>query len=325
MNNVALYVVAVLIWGSTWLAIEFQLGVVEPEVSIVYRYAIASGVLFAWSGVRGHSLRFPLGAHLWFAVLGILLFGLNYILAYRAQVFISSALCAIAFSMILWMNIVNARVFFGVRPAPRVTLGALLGMAGVLTLFAPQVSDLTLSDSVFGGLVLAILGALSASFGNIASQHVQQMRLPVVQTNAWGMFYGTVWTAIYVLYEGYEFAWDASTHYTLSLLYLALFGSVVAFGAYLTLVGRIGAHRAGYATVMFPIVALLLSYLFEGLQLDTPTIAGSLMAVGGNVLVMSSSLARRKRQALEPASEKCDGPVTRSASKTCPSLTKHRV
>ena len=115
MNNVALYVVAVLIWGSTWLAIEFQLGVVEPEVSIVYRYALAAGVLFAWSGARGLSLRFPWRAHLWFALLGILLFSLNYILAYRAQVFISSALCAIAFSMILWMNIVNARVVFGVQ------------------------------------------------------------------------------------------------------------------------------------------------------------------------------------------------------------------
>lgn len=301
MNNVALYVVAVLIWGSTWLAIEFQLGVVEPEVSIVYRYALAAGVLFAWSGARGLSLRFPWRAHLWFALLGILLFSLNYILAYRAQVFISSALCAIAFSMILWMNIVNARVFFGVRPAPQVILGALIGVAGVLTLFAPQVSELTVSDSVLGGLLLAILGAVSASFGNIASQHVQQKRLPVVQSNAWGMFYGALWTSIYVLYRGYEFNWDPEPAYTISLLYLAVFGSVIAFGAYLTLLGRIGAHRAGYATVMFPIVALLLSYLFEGLQLDVPTVAGSLMAIGGNVLVMSSTARGSKQPVMRPA------------------------
>ena len=289
MSNVALYTVAVVIWGSTWLAIEFQLGVVEPEVSIVYRYALAAGLLFAWSAIRGLSLRFDWRAHFWFALLGILLFSLNYVLAYRAQILISSALCAIAFSMILWMNIVNARLFFGVRSTPQVTAGALLGAAGVLTLFAPQIGELTLSDSVFGGLMLALLGAVSASFGNIASQHVQQQQLPIVQSNAWGMFYGTLWTAGYVIYQGYDFTYDASPAYTMSLLYLSVFGSVVAFGAYLTLVGRIGAHRAGYATVMFPIVALLLSCVFEGLQLDVPTIAGASMAVAGNLLVLSSS------------------------------------
>jgi len=289
MNNAALYVIAILIWGSTWLAIEFQLGVVEPEVSIVYRYALAAGLLFAWSALRGLSLRFAWRAHLWFALLGILLFSLNYVLAYRAQVFISSALCAIAFSMILWMNIINARLFFGTRSTPQVMVGALLGAAGVLTLFAPRIGALTLGDSVVGGLVLAVLGALSASFGNIASQYVQQQQLPVVQSNAWGMFYGALWTAGYALFQGYEFTWDPAPAYMLSLLYLAVFGSVVAFGAYLTLVGRIGAHRAGYATVMFPVVALMLSYLFEGLQLDAPTIAGVLMAIGGNLLVLSSS------------------------------------
>lgn len=295
MSNVALYTVAVLIWGSTWLAIEFQLGVVEPEVSIVYRYGLAAGLLFAWSAIRGLSLRFDWRAHFWFALLGILLFSLNYVLAYRAQVSISSALCAIAYSMILWMNIVNARLFFGIRSTRQVTAGALLGAAGVLTLFAPQIGELTLRDSVFGGLVLAVLGATSASFGNIASQHVQQQQLPVVQSNAWGMFYGSLWTAGYVFYRGYEFTYDVSPAYTLSLLYLSVFGSVVAFGAYLTLVGRIGAHRAGYATVMFPVVALLLSCLFEGLQLDAPTIAGALMAIAGNMLVLWSSPDRNVR------------------------------
>lgn len=295
MSNAALYTVAVLIWGSTWLAIEFQLGVVEPEVSIVYRYGLAAGLLFAWSAFRGLSLRFDWRAHFWFALLGILLFSLNYILAYRAQVFISSALCAIAFSMILWMNIVNARLFFGIRSTRQVTAGALLGAAGVLTLFAPQIGELTLSDSVFGGLVLAVLGAMSASFGNIASQHVQQHHLPVVQSNAWGMLYGTLWTAGYALYRGYEFTYDASPAYTISLLYLSVFGSVIAFGAYLSLVGRIGAHRAGYATVMFPVVALLLSCLFEGLQLDAPTMAGVLMVVAGNLLVLRSSPGRDVR------------------------------
>lgn len=293
MSNATLYLIAVLIWGSTWYAIEFQLGVVEPEVSIVYRYFTAAVLLFAWSAIRGLRLRFEWQAHLWFALLGILLFGLNYVLAYRAQVTITSALCAIAFSMILWMNIVNARIFFGVRASPQVMVGAMLGVAGVLTLFGPHIATLSVNDSVLGGLALAVLGALSASLGNIASQHVQKLKLPIVQTNAWGMLYGALFTSGYVVFMGYDFSFDASPSYVISLLYLVMFGSIIAFGAYLTLVGRIGAHRAGYATVMFPVVALALSHLFEGLEFDAPTIAGSLMAVFGNLLVMSSSARAR--------------------------------
>lgn len=286
MSNAALYVVAILIWGSTWFAIEFQLGIVEPEVSVMYRYVAASGLLFAWSRLRGHALRFPWHAHIWFALLGLLLFSLNYVLAYRAQVNITSALCAIAFSMMLWMNIVNARLFFGVRSDGKVLLGAALGMAGIVTLFAPQVGSLSLDDTALGGLVLAILGALSASLGNIASQHAQKLALPVVQTNAWGMLYGSLWTGAYVWWEGYEIVFDPSPAYIASLLYLVVFGSIVAFGAYLTLIGRIGAHRAGYATVMFPIVALILSSLFEGLDPDLPIFVGATLAVVGNLLVL---------------------------------------
>ena len=286
MSNTALYVIAILIWGSTWFAIEFQLGIVAPEVSVLYRYAAAAALLFAWCVLNGRRLRFGLRAHAWFAVLGLLLFSLNYVLAYRAQVHITSALCAIAFSMLLWMNIVNARLFFGIRSDRRVMVGAALGMAGVFVLFGPQIGELTLSDSVFLGMVLAVLGALSASFGNMASQHVQRLAIPVVPTNAWGMLYGAAWTGIYVALSGHELNFDWSAGYVLSLLYLVVFGSIVAFGAYLTLVGRIGAHRAGYATVMFPIVALFLSYVFEGLALDAPTILGALLAIGGNVMVL---------------------------------------
>lgn len=300
MSNGILYVIAVLIWGSTWFAIEFQLGAVEPEVSVVYRYVAASGLLFAWSWLRGLRLRFEWRAHIWFALLGFLLFGLNYVLAYRAQVYVTSALCAIAFSMLLWMNIINARIFFGVRAGRNVILGALLGMVGILTLFSPQVGELTLSDSVVTGLVLALLGALSASFGNMASQHAQKLRLPIVQSNAWGMMYGSFWTGAYVLYEGHQFAFDWSMPYVLSLMYLVVFGSIVAFGAYLTLVGRIGAHRAGYSTVMFPVVALILSYLFEGLDLDAPTVVGALLVVSGNLLVLR---ARESSRASKEVSE----------------------
>jgi len=289
-----LYAVAVLIWGSTWLAIEFQLGVVEPEVSIVYRYLAAAVILFLWSKIKGLSLVFNLRSHRWFALMGLLMFSLNYILAYRAQIYITSALSAIAFSSMLWMNIINSRLFFGVRAGPRIYAGGLLGVIGIIVLFGPQVTEVSLSDGVFYGSLLAIIGALMASFGNMASQAAQTLNLPVVQSNAWSMLYGGLLTALIALLQGLPFTFDPSPEYVLSLAYLTLFGSVIAFGAYLTLLGRIGAHRAGYATVMFPVVALILSILFEDLALNAYMILGIGLVLSGNLLVLAAGGERKR-------------------------------
>lgn len=286
MSNAILYIITVLIWGSTWLAIEYQLGAVQPEVSIVYRYLLASGVLFIWCKIRGLSLSFKVKDHLYFVFLGLLLFCLNYILAYRAQIHITSALAAIAFSTMLWINIVLSRLIFGTRATRRVLIGALLGIVGIVVLFAPQVGSISLTDSVFFGSILALAGALTASCGNMVSQAAQKRSLPVVETNTWSMFYGAMLTLIVALVSGHEFNFDATFTYITSLVYLAVFGSVVAFGAYLTLLGRIGAHKAGYATVMFPVVALVLSIAFEGLQLDLAIIIGATLVLLGNLLVL---------------------------------------
>lgn len=286
MNNSILYTITVVIWGSTWLAIEYQLGVVEPEVSIAYRYAAAALVLFAWCRFRGLSLRFSVKEHAYFALLGLLLFCLNYIFAYRAQVHITSALAAIAFSTMLWMNIILSRIFFGTRVTVYVLAGALLGIVGIVVLFAPQIESIAVTDSMFFGSVLALGGALTASFGNMLSQSAQKRRLPVVETNTWGMFYGAILTSFVALASGHEFNFDATFTYISSLAYLAIFGSVIAFGAYLTLLGRIGAHKAGYVTVMFPVVAVILSVVFEGMRLTGTIVTGAALVLLGNLLIL---------------------------------------
>ncbi len=303
MSNSLLYVITVLVWGSTWFAIEFQLGVVAPEVSIVYRYAGASILLFAWSRFRGLKLAFGLRQHVWFVLLGLLLFGINYILAYRAQIYITSALTAIAFSTIVWMNILNARIFFGVKAVPRVLFGSLLGVAGILTLFMPQVGELTMTDTVLYGSVLAVLGAVVASFGNMVSQAAQKRSLPIIQSNAWGMFYGAILTGIVALIEGHPFVFEFSFGYVASLAYLTVFGSIVAFGAYLTLLGRIGAHKAGYAMVTFPVIALILSMLFEGLKLDVSIVTGTILVLAGNLLVLRAKPPKPKPRLAQPLQE----------------------
>jgi drug/metabolite transporter (DMT)-like permease len=300
MSNWFLYLVTVLVWGSTWIAIEFQLGTVAPEVSIFYRYLLASALLFSWCRYRGLELRFAARAHVNFLMLGVLLFSLNYITAYYAQEYITSAMTAIAFSMMVWMNILNARMFFGTRAGWRVIAGSVVGVVGIAVLFLPQIEEFSASDMTLYGTGLAVMGAFLASLGNMVSQASQKDGLPIIQTNAWGMFYGALLTAGVAVWQGREFAFDASPDYVVSLLYLTVFGSIIAFGSYLTLLGRIGAHKAGYAMVMFPVVALLLSVLFEGLELDRSIVAGVTLVLAGNVFILRGVRKGGQRVSSQP-------------------------
>jgi drug/metabolite transporter (DMT)-like permease len=288
MQNLLLYSITVLIWGSTWYAIEFQLGAVAIEVSLAYRYLIAAVLMFAWCGIRRKSLRFDGVAHRYFLLMGCFLFGLNYVAAYAAQIYITSALNAIGFSAMLWMNIVNARIFLGRSIARRTYIGAALGIVGIVILFWPEIQDVSWSDRVLIGAIISLTGAYIASIGNIVSQSAQQKKIPVMQSNAWGMLYGGLLNSAAALAQGKSFAFDSSPDYVISLLFLSVFGSVVAFGCYLTLLGRIGLERAGYAVVMFPVVAVILSALFEGLELRLHIYVGVGLALAGNVAILGT-------------------------------------
>lgn len=292
MANLLLFASTVLIWGSTWYAIVFQIGVVDPGVSLAYRYTLAALLAFAWCFFRGDSLRFGWSGHRYFMLLGLFLFGLNYLSAYHAQIYISSALNAIGFSAMIWMNIINARLFFGSRAGVRTYVGAAAGMLGIVIIFWPAVQALSWSDRVVLGAFFSLLGALLASFGNMASQSAQRAGIPVMQANAWGMLYGALLNGGLALAQGKVFNFDPSSEYVISLLFLAVFGSVVAFACYLTLLGRIGLERAGYAAVMVPVVALILSALFEGLRLETHILIGMALAISGNVFILGRSGSR---------------------------------
>ena len=289
MMNTLLFIATVLIWGATWYAIDFQIGVVDPGVSLTYRYLIAAALAFSWCLLRGKSLRFDWSAHRYFILLGVFLFGLNYLAAYHAQLYISSALNAIGFSAMIWMNIVNARLFFGTSVSPSVFIGASMGMAGIVIIFWPEVQQVSLQDRIIVGAFFSLLGALLASFGNMASQAAQRREIPVMQANAWGMMYGAILNGGLAFMQGKAFNFDPSPGYVISLAFLAVFGSVVAFACYLTLLGQIGLEKAGYAAVMVPVVALLLSAALEGLQLVPHILVGMMLAVAGNVFILARS------------------------------------
>lgn len=295
-SNGFLYAASVLLWGSTWIAIEYQLGTVAPVVSVFYRYVLASTVLFAWAAIRRLPLRFGVAAHGRFILLGLMLFSMNYILTYSSQQYITSALAAIAFSTMLWMNMLNARIVFGSRVGWRVLAGSLLGVGGIVILFVPEVQALSLEDTTLLGMGMAVTAAYIASLGNMVSQDAQHAGLPVIQSNAWGMLYGALITGAIAHFQGHPFNFDWSAPYLVSLTYLAIFGSVAAFGAYLTLLGRIGAARAGYAMVMFPVVAVVISLAVGEIAPSPHIFIGGLIVIGGNLLV-----ARARQVAAGPA------------------------
>lgn len=288
MNNLVLYCAAVLIWGSTWLVITFQLGRVPPEVSVAYRFALAGLLLFLWCRVRGLRLRFMAREHLWMALQGALLFGLNYVCIYFAEGRISSGLVAILFSLIVFFNIVGTRIFFSTLVKPATFLGAILGVTGVTLIFLRELGHPASGSGASIGIFCAVVGTLSASFGNMIAVRNQRHGLPVVQTNLFGMLYGALFVAGYAAAMGRQFLFDLSPAYLVSLGYLALFGSILAFGAFLTLVGRIGADRAGYTGATIPIVAVMLSVAFEGLRLQAGAVLGIALCLAGNVLVLRS-------------------------------------
>ncbi|MDJ0949656.1 MAG: DMT family transporter [Alphaproteobacteria bacterium] len=301
MANAFFYLMTVLIWGSSWLAIKFQIGVVPVDVSVAYRFAIAAVVLVVFCLASGRSLsRFSLSQHGFMALQGFFLFGLNYLLFYIATPMLTTGLIATIFSTIIIFNIVFGALLFRTPVRPRVVLGALIGIGGIGLVFRPELAAFDLQSQALAGIGISLLATASASLGNLVSLRNQNAGMPVIETNTFSMAYGAVMMTLWALATGRSFTFDPSVAYVGSLLFLAVFASAIAFWCYLTLIGRIGADRGAYATVVFPIVALGLSTAFEDFVWTGDALAGVGLVLLGNLLVLMR-LGRRRKPAPEAA------------------------
>lgn len=283
--NLSLYLLTVLIWGTTWIALKLQLGEVAIPLSIAYRFALAALVLFAILLLSRRLQRLDRRGQLLCLAQGLCLFCLNFMCFYTASQWIPSGLVAVIFSTSTLWNALNARVFMGRRIAANVLVGGALGLLGLGLLFWPELAGHEASRETLIGLGLALLGTLCFSAGNMLSSLQQQAGFRPLTTNAWGMLYGALLLLGYCLASGVPFAFEVNTRYIGSLLYLAIPGSVIGFTAYLTLVGRMGPERAAYCTVLFPVVALNISVFVEGYQWTLPALLGLGLVMVGNVLV----------------------------------------
>jgi drug/metabolite transporter (DMT)-like permease len=300
-SSLLLFFIPTAIWGTTWFAIRFQLGVVEPEVSVAWRFGLASLLLLGWCAARRIPLRHSARDHAGFVVLGLLLFAVNYVLVYRSEAYLTSGLVAVLFSFLVFWNLVGARLLYRVPAPAGVWAGAALGVGGVGLLFWPELTSLRGGSGQALGVGLAGVGTVIASAGNLYSQRLFARGIAVVPGTAWAMAYAALAVMGWCALRGVPFAFDPRPGYLLSLLYLALLGSVVAFVSYLTLLQRIGAGRAGYTAVLIPVVAMIASTLFEHYRWTPAALAGMGLVLAGTLLV-----SRAKERATFPPARRAD-------------------
>ena len=232
--NALLYSLVVVIWGTTWIAIYLQQGPVAAPVSIFWRFAVASTVMIAILLVSGKLRKLSARDHLFCLLQGGCVFCFNFWCFYTAAAWINTGLESVIFSMAVLFNAVNSYLFFGQKPPRRFYVAAGLGLTGIVTLFWQDLVNSGLNHSLLLGIGLSALGTFGFSLGNMISLRHQKNGLEVMTTNSWAMLYGTVLIATIALVRGDNFTPQWTFSYLSALLYLAIFGSVIAFGAYLS-------------------------------------------------------------------------------------------
>ncbi|WP_417068175.1 DMT family transporter [Niveibacterium terrae] len=285
--NLALYLTVVLIWGTTWIAIAMQRGPVAAPVSIFWRFALASSCLWLILVLSRTLKRLNRRDHLFCLLQGCCVFGFNFYCLYTAAAYISSGLESVIFSMAVLFNALNARFFFGQPLKPQIIGAALLGGCGILALFWRELCATSLSTTLPLGVGLCLLGAYGFSLGNMISTRHQRRGLDTLSTNAWAMLYGALVMGLIALLRGERFMPELNLRYLGALSYLAIFGSVIAFGAYFKLVGRIGASQAAYSSLLIPLVALTVSTVCEGYVWHPNAVAGLAMILAGNLVMFA--------------------------------------
>jgi drug/metabolite transporter (DMT)-like permease len=286
MSNPLLFLATVMIWGSTWIAINYQINVVDPAVSVAFRFSIAAAILGFWCWFRKLPLRMPLETHKKLILVGILFYTLDYSFLYAAQHHIISALLALLSSSVIYINVVLRRVLLGKPMRLEVVIGATFGLIGIAMIFIPEFEAMSVNEGLTVGLLFAAASFLSAGMGNVVSEKILDVGTPVIQMNFWAMSYSLIFTFGFAFISGASFTLPTVASYYYALLYLALFGSVLAFGTYMKLLQQIGSDKAAYVVLVYPIIVLAISTLFEGYQWTILSAIGVVIVLFGNAVAM---------------------------------------
>lgn len=274
------------IWGTTWYAITLQLGQVAPLASIVWRFGLAAILLFAGCLLTRRSLKLTLNQHLAAAGQGVFAFSLSYSFTYAAEGRIASAIVAVIFASLALLNLILFRVAAGQRAAVLSWGGAVLGVIGVAVLSGSEILGAGLDEASATGVGFAFVAVIASAFGNYFAWRGQNAGSAVIPSTAWAMAYGSGLLALYGLATGVEWSIEPTFSYIASLLYLSVFGSVIAFVIYFTIARTRGYALASYISALTPPIAMLVSVLFENARFGWPALAGLALVLGGQVLLI---------------------------------------
>ncbi len=288
-STIFLFIATLLCWGPTWYVIKFQLGTVDPMVSVFYRFFLASLIILLACVIKKLPLKFSLKEHFYIAVLGILLFNVNYVIFYLSTQYLISGFVALCFSSILFMNVINNIIFHKNLPNIKTILGGAIGTMGLIFIFFDEISNFTFSNMTSYGIFLGIIATYFASLGNLVSAYTSKINLPVVPVTGYGMLYGSISLLFFLLITKTPFNFEYSLKYNLSLVYLSVFGSVFGFSLYLSLIKKIGSNDAAYVAIIMPLIALLVSTLFEELMWNVNLVIGAIMIIFGNILILKKN------------------------------------
>lgn len=286
MNNVMLYVSTILIWSTTWIAIKLQVTDAPVEISIFYRFAVASFVLILWCLYKKVSLRFKLIDHFYLAFLGIFTFSFNYVFVYEGTKFIPSGIVAVTFAAVSFLSIIYNFIFFRIKPQANTIIGSLIGIGGLCVFFSDEIATMTLENDFLRGVLLCTTAVLIFTLGSMIMRRNQNNNLKNIACTAIGMLYGTAAILTYIFLQQTSFAFPNNGVYWSAVLYLAIPGSILGFLCYFQLIKNVGAELAGYSTVIIPIIALLISWAFEDYQFSIYDVIGLVLVISGNILVL---------------------------------------
>ncbi|WP_332659559.1 DMT family transporter [Brevundimonas sp.] len=284
-------IICAMIWGTTWYAITLQLGTVPPLASIVWRFGLASALLFLGCLIFRQNLRLTKAQHLAALGQGAFAFSISYSFTYVSEGHVASAIVAVTFASLTFLNLVLFRIAAGQKAAAASWGGAILGLFGVAVLSGGEVLSAGFDRRAALGVGLALIATTASAFGNFFAWRGQKRGSEAIPSTAWAMAYGTGLLALYGLATGVEFRIDPTFTYVGSLLYLSIFGSVIAFGLYFTIARTIGYAMASYISALTPPIAMLVSVLFEGAHFGWTALVGLLLVLSGQALLIRAPKA----------------------------------
>lgn len=284
-------VVCALIWGTTWYAITLQLGVVDPTVSVVWRFGLSALVMFGFCLVTRRPVRMNRSQHLAALGQGAFVFAASYGFVYAAEERVASAVVAVMFAALAFLNLAMFRIVVGQKASRAAWGGALCGVMGVAVLSGGEIVAAGMDRTALTGVAFALIATLSSTVGNYFAWRGQQAQAPIATATAWAMAYGTGMLALYGLLTGVEWRIETDLSYLLALLYLALFGSVIAFGLYFSIARLKGYATASYISALTPPIAMLVSVLFEGARFGLSAFLGLALVLAGQLLLIRSPQA----------------------------------